>query len=124
MTFEDVLSIFKENETPEDVLPLLNNHAMQKIAIAWPKIKIKRIKTSSTAPPTQNEQWAWLWSQVEYDVNELMAIVNIYAGIERHMACLIGNRIIYPDGTISSYATKALRQIMMAQLKAKPKKEG
>lgn len=116
-TFIEILQEFKENESVEDVLPVMDDLSLQKILIAWPKISISHISTKKTAPSTKNELWHWLWEQIEFEQDEITEITGIKYDLPKMFKILIGNRIIYPDGSISLNASKILKNILRRKLK-------
>jgi len=62
---------------------------------------------------SENEVWAWLWENTEYSKKELIAKIGVplaEPGLENKMKPLIGNRIIYPDGTVNSFVQRYLRE--------------
>lgn len=123
MTFEQAIEKFKELESPEDVLPLLGKEAkheqLRQLLVAWQKISIKRVKKTEYRGSDSDmvELWKWMWEQVYYDREELKQISMIQGDIDNLMKVLVGNRIIYPDGTISTFARKVLQQMIKMQLR-------
>jgi len=116
-TFEEILEEFKKNESVEDVLPVMDNLSLQKILIAWSKISISRLPIKKAAPSIPNELWRWLWDQIEFKQDEITEITGIKFDLSKLLKILIGNRIIYPDGSISSFASKILKSILKTKLK-------
>jgi len=122
MKFEEAIAYFKEKEQPEDALLLIPQEKgdvrakeLQAIIIAWPKIMIERTKGSSGINGSDQEIWDGIWRQVEYDEDEISRATRISAP-GKALDVLIANRLIYPDGTVSQYASKALRSILKGQL--------
>lgn len=113
--FNDVLQEFKKNEKSEDIIPILEDADIQKLIIAWTKIVIRRIHHKDTLPDTFNEKWLWLWKQISWSERELLNI----SGIPETKFCRIvnqscGNRLIYPDGTVNTHASKYLEHLSLA----------
>ena len=76
--------------------------------------------------PTQEsdvERWDWLWKYTRFSQQELIrkGAQSSY-GFEGRLASLIGNRILYPDGTINSFVERYLRERVLKLYDAKPKK--
>lgn len=117
MTFEEALEKFKSLESPEDILLILKHEQLRQLVVAWQKIPIKRVKKGEYKGDDTVELWKWLWEQIYYDKEELKQIAMIQGDIDNLMKVLIGNRIIYPDGTISMFARKVLQQMIKVQLK-------
>lgn len=120
MTFEESLAQFKAKEQPEDVLPLVGKEEvparLRKLALAWGKIGIERVEAQANPEPGELGLWGWIWAQAVWDEDDLKRIAGVRGDITDAMNILRGNRIIYPDGTITIYATQVLRQIMKSQL--------
>ena len=119
MTFEEAVEKFRSQEQVEDVLAITNVKdpqaiRLRRLVVAWGKIKIDRISVQRPAPPAEDEKelWKWMWECVRYDPEELRQVSGVRVGVEMLMRVLIGNRIIYPDGTVSEYAKKVIRAIL------------
>lgn len=121
MNYEEAIADFKTKETIEDsmVLSGKDEHAqrLRRFVVGWQKIKISAAGKNSAAPENEFDRWDWLWKAVKYDVEELSVISGVPKSmVESCLQTLRGNRVIYPDGTVSSYATKILRAMMKSQL--------
>ena len=60
----------------------------------------------------ENEVWEWLWKNAEYSRTALVKKIGIAlsdSGLESTMKPLIGNRVLYPDGTVNSFVQRYLR---------------
>ncbi len=121
--YYEELARFKEREQPEVILFLADDPTLPKIAISWSTLSIRPLGNMSPLPgKTDNEIWEWLWENTEYDFTELAE----KAGIPEYLLggklnSLIGNRILYPDGTINSFVQRYLREKVLRLFKEKPK---
>ena len=117
---------FKQNEKPETVLVIADNHELIKIIVAWSNLEVNRAdKLPSIAGNSENEIWEWLWKNSRFSLTELKAKTGApYAEsvLEQRMKLLIGNRILYPDGTVNSFVQRYLRGEVAQLFEAKPKK--
>jgi hypothetical protein len=121
--FLERLTWFKQNEKPESVLVIANNHELIKIIIAWTNLMTKSSDNlTDLNSNSENEKWEWLWINSKYSLTEL----KIKAGVpysesvlEQKMRPLIGNRILYPDGTINSFVQRYLRDQVVKLFKEK-----
>jgi hypothetical protein len=123
--FAEKLSWFKQNEKPETVLLVADNPDRIKLVIAWTTCLIKRLKNiTEHNGQSENEIWDWLWENIDYSKSELKEKSDIASEIvlENRMKPLVGNRIVYPDGTISSYVQRYLRDRVVKLFEVKPKK--
>ena len=112
--FNKVLADFKSAEQAEDILPILTDTDIQRVVVAWPKIVIKPIGVSAPLPGSFNERWSWLWRHVSWCSRELQEISGVPATrFERIFRQAQGNRLIYPDGSISERASKHLGSLSL-----------
>jgi hypothetical protein len=118
MTHEEAIQQYRQGEDVESVLVLLGKESLQvnlrKVALAWPKVPVKRreAKDLSDGP----DLWDRLWESVEIDIETLGSISNTRTDCYRYVTMLKGYRLIYPDGTLSTVAQKALRALAKAEL--------
>ena len=105
--FAEKLAWFKQNEKPEVVLLLADNPDLVKIVVAWTSLEVKRAdKLTALSGESESEAWEWLWQNTKYPLSELKGKIGISfseLSLENKPKPLIGNRIIYPDGTINSF---------------------
>jgi hypothetical protein len=125
--YSEKLSGFKQNEKPEVVLLVADNPERIKLVIAWTNLNVGRVeKLTELKSETENELWEWLWVNTSYSRAELKETSGIGSEIalEGKMKPLIGNRVIYPDGTVNSYIQRYLREQVVKLFEAKPKRLG
>ncbi len=124
--YAEKLAWFKQNERPEAVLLIADEPDRIKIVIAWTSLDVKRAKKlTNLKGESENEVWAWLWENAEYSRKELVVKIGVplaESGLENKMKPLIGNRILYPDGTVNSFAQRYLREQVVKLFEAKPRK--
>jgi hypothetical protein len=123
--FEEKLSWFKQNEKPETVLLIADNPERIKLVIAWTNCSMKQsISYSELKGKSENDTWNWLWENVSYSATDLKEKSDTPSEIvlENRIKPLIGNRIIYPDGTMNSYVQRYLRDQVLRLFDSKPKK--
>ncbi len=122
--FEEKLSWFKAEEKPEAVLVVADDAVLTKIVVAWPTAAVER-KTLSITPSTDSEHewWQWLWKNTRYSQAEIAERTGVRGQtLERKMQILIGNRVLYPDGTVNSFVQRYLREKVVRLFETKPKK--
>ncbi len=124
--FVEKLNWFKQNEKPEAVLVIADNPELIKIVIAWSNLDVKpRDELTILAGDSENELWGWLWENSRFSLAELKAKTGApYAEsvLEQKMKPLIGNRILYPDGTVNSFVQRYLRGEVAKLFETKLKK--
>lgn len=122
--FEEKLAHFKENEKPEAVLLVADEPNLINIVISWTNMKVMRAKKlRCLRGDSESEVWEWLWRNAIYSRKELIAKSSLPEhGFDRKMIPLIGNRVLYPDGTVNSFVQRYLRDRVMKLFDAKPKK--
>ncbi len=124
--FAEKLVYFKQNEKPEVVLLVADNPELIKIIIAWTNIDVKCV--DELAPLTSDSEkdiWEWLWRNTKYSLSELKEKGDISVAdyvLENKMKPLIGNRIVYPDGTVNSYVRRYLKERVVKLFESKPKR--
>ena len=122
--YAEKLAHFKENEKPEVVLLIADDLDLIKIIVAWTNTTVERAeKLSPLRGDSESEVWEWLWKNAVYSREELIAksALSEY-GFEKKMTPLIGNRVLYPDGTINSFVQRYLRDRVLKLFDAKPKR--
>ncbi len=124
--YAEKLAWFKQNEKPEVVLLVADNPERVKLVLAWTNLNVKHTeKLTELRGEGENEVWGWLWENAKYPKKELVEKIGVplsELGLESKMKPLIGNRIIYPDGTVNSFVQRYLREQVVKLFEAKPKK--
>jgi len=122
--YAEKLAYFKESEKPEVVLLIADESNLIRIVVAWTNIRVARAKNLSPCQgDSECEAWEWLWKNATYSQSELIAKSAVPEhGFEKKMAPLIGNRVLYPDGTINSFVRRYLRDRVLKLFEAKPKR--
>ena len=103
-----------------------DNPDLIKIAIAWTNLDVKPAsELTSPRGESESEIWEWLWKNTRFRIAELKEKVGISfseLSLENKLKPLIGNRVIYPDGTVNSFVQRYLREQVLKLFEAKPKK--
>ncbi len=123
-TFAEKLEWFKQNEKPEVVLLIADNAQLIRIAVAWTNTNVRSAKSPGKPPDvSEAELWDWLWEHTQYSRQELLQKCSLSEyGFDHKMRTLIGNRVLYPDGTVNSYVQRYLREKVLKLFEAKPKR--
>lgn len=113
----EILKTFKETESPENIVPLIEDAELRNGVVAWKSVVVKYRDSEPCDLKSESEQWEWMWTKVDFD-NNLFAVV---AGVQpqngqRLFLRLKGLRLIYPDGTIHHFASQFLQSIIMSKL--------
>ena len=122
--FEEQLNDFKENEKPEVVLLVNEDTQLQKIIVAWPNLSFRICdELKPLEGNSESEIWDWLWQNIIYNQEELISKSGMTEyGFDKKMAPLIGNRILYPDGTVNSFVQRYMREMVLKLFDSKTKK--
>lgn len=124
--YTEKLNWFKQNERPEAVLLVSDNPEWVKIIVAWTNLELRRAeKLTELRGESESEVWEWLWKNTRYSRTELIDRIGISfseSGLESKMKPLIGNRILYPDGTINSFVQRYLREQVLKLFETKSKR--
>ncbi len=114
-SLEDVLAPFRAIESNDDVLVVLGDEHAMKALIAWTKVD-----NVWTHPPTKrpamrhgNMASAWAWVISGWNIDEQTRAIARLAGLPTDVAhekieILVGNRLIYPDGSLAKGTRVAL----------------
>jgi len=122
--FTERLRRFKQNERPEAVLVVADDPECTKIVVAWTSLDVRSVEKSKR-PPSESEReiWDWLWANARYSLEDLAERSDLTARlVERKLKPLIGNRVLYPDGTVNSFVQRYLRERVLRLFDAKPRK--
>jgi hypothetical protein len=93
-------------------LLVAHDKQLQQLLVIWDAAKVRRKDRLSHSPVSGDSEsvWRWLWDNVQYSVDELAELSGVSRPTtEKKMAVLIGNRIIYPDGSVTRLVAKFLR---------------
>jgi len=124
--FSEKLAYFKQNEKPETVLLVSGDLDRIRIIIAWTNVYIRRVeRLKELKGESENEIWEWLWENVEFSKDSLLKKVGTSfseTSLGIKMKPLIGNRILYPDGTVNSFVQRYLREQVVKLFERKPKR--
>jgi hypothetical protein len=123
-SYTEKMAHFKQNEKPEVVLLIGDDLDLIKIVVAWTNTTVTRAeKLSPLRGDSESQVWDWLWKHAVYSREELTAksALSDYT-FEKKMTPLIGNRVLYPDGTVNSFVQRYLRDRVLKLFEAKPKR--
>ena len=124
--YAEKLSWFKQNEKPEAVLLVADNPERIRLVIAWTNVSVNPAgNMTELKGESENEIWEWLWGNTLFSKKELSAKIGISLSefsLQIKIMPLIGNRVIYPDGTINLYVQRYLREQVVKLFEVKPKK--
>lgn len=126
--YAEKLAWFKQNEKPEVVLLLADKPELIDIIVAWTNLEVGRAdRPTELKGESEHEVWEWLWRNARYSNTSLIEKLGISyseSGLESKLKPLIGNRIIYPDGTVNSFVLRYLRDRVLKLFDPKPRKSG
>ena len=124
--FIEKLDYFKQNEKPEVVLLIAENPELTKIIITWTFLYVKQTEIlTELIGDSERETWEWLWQNTTFSLTELKEKADISIAdyiLKNKMKPLIGNHIIYPDGTVNSYVQRFLRERVVKLFEGRSKK--
>jgi len=122
--FTERLRRFKQNERPEAVLVVADDPECTKIVVAWTSLDVRPVDKQKRPPgESEREIWDWLWANARYSLEDLAERSDLTARlVERKLKPLIGNRVLYPDGTVNSFVQRYLRERVLRLFDAKPRK--
>jgi len=105
---------------------LADNPDLIKIVVAWTSLATRHVdKLTELRSDSESEAWEWLWDNATYSLKEIKEKIGTSLSeiaLENKMKPLIGNRIIYPDGTVNSFVERYLREQVVKLFEVKPKR--
>ena len=118
------LEWFKQNEKPEVVLVVADSPELIKIVIAWTNTAVGQTENPSpVSSKSENVIWEWLWANATFSEEELIAKSGQGRySFDQKWKKLVGNRILYPDGTVNSFVQRYLRERVLSLFSTRPKK--
>ena len=126
--YAEKLALFKQNEKPEAVLLIADEPERIKIVLGWTNMDVRHTEQlTELGGGSENEVWTWLWENARFSLAELREKIGTSLSeiaLENKMKPLIGNRIIYPDGTVNSFVQRYLRDQVFKLFEAKSKRPG
>jgi hypothetical protein len=124
--YSDKLRGFKQNEKPEAVLMIADNSEFIKIIVAWTNLDVRCAdELTRLVGKSENEIWKWLWENTRFSLTELKeksGVPCLESVLGNRLIPLIGNHVIYPDGTVNSYVQRYLRERVLRLFETKPTK--
>ncbi|MBI4287574.1 MAG: hypothetical protein HY671_03975 [Chloroflexi bacterium] len=124
--YVEKLAWFKQNEKPEAVLVVADNQELIRIIVAWTNLEVKHADgLTELNNESEDEIWGWLWENTRFNLTDLKSKTGVpYSEsiLETRMRPLVGNRILYPDGTVNSFVQRYLREKVLKLFERKPKK--
>ena len=126
-TFSQKLAEFKAQENPEAVLLLADAPELVRVAVAWTSTAAGPLK-EFTQPPANDDPhawWNWLWENTAYCRRELGRKTDLADyHLDRALRVLIGNRALYPDGTVNSFVQRYLRDKVLKLFQPRSPRSG
>jgi len=121
--FSEKLTWFKENEKPEVVLLVADDPKKIRVVVAWSNMLVQqKVHPTLLNGDSESEIWDWLWEQIEYSLEELLGKTALpdYE-VKKIFSHLVGNRVIYPDGTVNSFVQRFMREKVVNLFTSKTK---
>lgn len=121
----DLLRLFVALEKLEDAAALTSDSGFDsdtmRVLAAWSKSEQGWSAPSRRAPTLATPTaWRWLVDGWELDVAGIADASGLpYSVVRKKLDVLTGNRLIYPDGTMSQFAESSLRAHMGMRLRGK-----
>lgn len=121
LTFRDAVQLFRASEAAESVLVLCGktplDDSLRRVFLAWPNVPIQPAPKAKQSFQDGPSLWGELWEAVKPDLEALRRFAGMTSVPTRYYDILRGNRLIYPDGSVSEIGQKALRAMAKRELK-------
>jgi len=117
------LASFKEKEQPEGVLLLADEPQLIRLSVAWTNIHVEAAEQpSGLDDDSKCAIWNWLWDNTHFSKEDLVSNSGAFrSSFDGHIRTLIGNRILYPDGSINTFIQRYLRERVARLFDSKPR---
>ena len=99
---------------------IADDTVLTKIVVAWTNTPVARVKRLAPLKgKSENAAWEWLWHNTRYSEEDFISRIPAAGSKVAHkIRALIGNRVLYPDGTVNSYvdlgAQPCLSSVLLA----------
>jgi hypothetical protein len=112
-SMEDILAAFRSLEKPSDAIVIIGDRDAIRVLSAWTRVDNLWTAPGGPVPAVRHgrmgQAWRWVCAGWTVDVDEVARL----AGVPRSIAhakleVLRGNRLIFPDGSMSKGAELAL----------------
>ena len=122
MRFGEVLKYFKDGETADTIVPLVESAELRSAIVAWKSVVISYKDAKDCEEQSESRQWEWMWSKVDFDIRSFGVVAGCRPqDVMNLFERLKGLRLIYPDGTINTFAKKYLQSVILSKLPKPPK---
>ena len=124
MSYGSLLAQFKKEEKPSSLIPLLSDDQLRNAVIAWESTPVKMSGGADVCTlKSENDQWEWLWKDLSVNFNSFSIIAGCNSSeAQKLFIRLKGLRLIYPDNTINTMASKYLTSLILQELQKGKKK--
>lgn len=125
VNLEDFLAPFRGVEDNQDAIIILEDENAMRVLVAWTHVDNTWYAPSTACPPIVHGKLAaaWDWIRAGWDLDErkVARLAGLPHGIVHgKLEVLIGNRLIYPDGSIAKGTKLALSAFTARRLGIKP----
>ena len=115
---DDLLARFRASESPESAVWLLSDPEAKRLVGVWLTFPTRWTAPKGKPPEDERLAWDWIWNGNEPDLKELAARSDLaHFATARKFEALRASRLIYPDGTISAWASAILKADVVGALK-------
>ena len=84
-------------------------HAVAAVCKSWSNLLIEMPYKQAKAPVDDNARWAWLWEGVEFNAIDLAQLTGLGEYVLFAIDIVIGNKLVYPDGSVSNFIDLELK---------------
>jgi hypothetical protein len=123
MTLEESIAPFRALEANDDAIPVLGDDKAMRVLVAWTHVDNEwaapELPRPRILPGRMSALWDWIVAG--WDVESMVQRVSRTSGVpadivHSKLEILIGNRLIYPDGSMAKGAKAALNVIARRKL--------
>lgn len=110
---EAVLAVFRSLERSDDAIVVLGDDAAMRVLVAWSHLDQSWQRPATAQPQAIHGRlgrlWDWVVAGWELDARAVSRVAGVpMATAHKKLSVLVGNRLIYPDGSMSTAVQRAL----------------
>lgn len=124
-SLEYFLAPFRGVEDNQDAIIIIEDADAMRVLIAWTHVDNEWYAASTACPPIVHGKlaaaWDWIRAGWDFDERKISRLAGLPHGIvHAKLEILIGNRLIYPDGSMAKGTRLAMSAFTARRLGIKP----
>lgn len=123
INYNQAITCFKQKESYNQIISLIDDKVLQKIVSFWDKIEIKVQNKKIKDNLSDVELWQLIWNNCKVNIEQIaLAFGTDKIEANRIFEMAKASQLIYPDNSVNKYAKQYLNVLIAKEL-PKPKKK-